>query len=540
MAPLTNIGARLTPSAPIEITFGQQPIQTGVKFATLFGHMAASPGIGTPYQVYEVQNFGNAAAALLEVENLAGVGAQIAEMAAAFINANALSGGSNFPNFRVVLIPNSVSNFGPNIEAITAVTNLRSDMLVSCYPAGDSSNYAILNNFAIQISGPDGDLVSQFGSFGVYGSIDSLAVAEAYDLNSKFAIVAFMPDSNTAAVSGVTGTTVIGSQVISSVAAAPISISGTLTSGETSVTGITSTAGIYPGAQITGTGIPSNTTVEQVLSTSLIISNMATASGAESLSVQNVPATAGIYPGAEISGTGIPGGSVVVSVTASSITINQAATAAGSSVALTIQNVISQNPEILACAQAAVMMASAFPYNPLQGVVAGGILPPAKQSDWIVVSAAGSSETALQSGLSPMYVQPGNTVALLRTRTTWTMNGLIPVTAYFDWQDLVTLNDFREDVFEISQNPPFNNNPGGTKDSQFVANLFKDEVIRLAKQFEDEGAFQAVSSLAPQFIVQNSTLQRGRFDFQIPVNVLPGLYVIAGNIQAVTTFDFTL
>jgi hypothetical protein len=120
------------------------------------------------------------------------------------------------------------------------------------------------------------------------------------------------------------------------------------------------------------------------------------------------------------------------------------------------------------------------------------------------------------------------------------MLGLIPRTAYFDWQDLVVLNDFRESCFLITQNPPFNNNPGGAKASIDIAKKLKDEILREAFEFETAGAFQAVKSLAPEFIVAPSTSSRGRFDFKIPVNVVPGLYVIAGNIQAVTSFDFTL
>ncbi len=52
-----------------------------------------------------------------------------------------------------------------------------------------------------------------------------------------------------------------------------------------------------------------------------------------------------------------------------------------------------------------------------------------------------------------------------------------------------------------------------------------------------------MKTLAPQFLVQPSLTSRGRFDFKIPVNVLPGLFVIAGNIQGVSgpSFgDFTL
>src|ERR1700685_3689024 len=144
MAALTDIANRLTPSVPLELTFGAQPIATGRKFTTLFGHMASAPGTGTPYQVYNVVNVGDPVAAQNEVNALAGVGSQIGKMVAAFVNANAVIGGTNFPAFRVVLLPYAELHFGPNQEAITAIKPFRSDMLVSCYPAGDSTNRTTL------------------------------------------------------------------------------------------------------------------------------------------------------------------------------------------------------------------------------------------------------------------------------------------------------------------------------------------------------------------------------------------------------------
>ena len=473
MSNLTNIADRLTPSVPIEITFAAQPIATGTKITTLFGHKAASGATALDYTAYQVVNVGDPASAKAEVDALAGAGSQIGKMAYAFVKANsAVSTARNFPQFRVVLLPNAELHFGPSGEALTAVQGLRSDMLVSCYPAGDSVNLATLLAFAELISGIDRDLQGQFGTFISVASIDTLANQELYEINNRQVIVHSMPDSNTAAVVGVTATTTTASNVL---------------------TAATSTAGIYPGAQISGTGIPSNTTVESV--------NLTT------------------------------------------ITISNAATATATLVALTIQNVVSQASEIIASACAAVMMQLAFPYNPLHGVVIGGLIPPQILADRISINPNGASEAALVAGLSPLYTQAGGTVAFIRTRTTYNLlpDNVSPATAYFDWQDLVLLYDFREDCYLITQNPPFNNNPGGSKASKTIAGFLKDEILREAQSYEDNGAFQGVKTLAPQFIVQPSTTSRGRFDFFIPVNVIPGLMVIAGNIQAVSGLsDFTL
>jgi phage tail sheath gpL-like len=273
--------------------------------------------------------------------------------------------------------------------------------------------------------------------------------------------------------------------------------------------------------------------VTGVTATTAIGSNVLTA----------VSSVAGINAGASLAGTGIPAGAVVESVTATTITMSVNATVAGTLVALTIQNNISQASEIIASACAAVMMNLAFPYNPLQGVTIGGLVPQRIFADRIDINPNGASEQALVAGLSPLYVQPGGAVGFVRTRTTYNLlpDGVSPVTAYFDWQDLVVLNDFKEVCYQITQNPPFNNNPGGTKASARIAALLKDEILREAKAFEDLNAFQGVLTLASQFQVLPSTTSKGRFDFKIPVNVIPGLYVIAGNIQAVSGLgDFTL
>lgn len=466
--PLNDIANRLTPSVPMEITYAAQPIATGRKFTTIFGHMAASPGSGTPYQVYPVINVGNAAAALAEVNALAGAGSEIGNMVVSFINANALAGAVNFPAFRVVLMPHSVTNFGPSQAAFLAVQNLRSDMLVSCYPASDSANETLMVNFANQISGVDRDLAGQFGTFMTLGSLD--AIGTSYAINSRTVLVAHLPDSNTALVT-TTANTTSGSAVLSVVA---------------SITGI--------------------------------------------------------YKNAGISGTGIPTGALVGSVSNGSVTMVDVdgapvlATATGAAVDVAFQNVVSQHHGQVAAAFAGRLMAVQFPYPPVQGVVIGGLIAPQISADLIQINPNGSSEAELVAGNSPLVVQANGNVAFIRSRTTLTLlpDNVTAATAYIDWQDIVTLYDYREDIFQVTQQPPFNNNPGGSKATVQLAGFLKDEMIRIAGDYEDENAFQNVKALAPFFVVQPSTTSRGRFDFRVPADVVPGLFVIAGNIVAIS------
>jgi hypothetical protein len=473
---LTDIADRLTPSAPIELTFDAQPVATGRKFTTIIGHKAASGATVPDNTVYQVTNVGNAAAAVAEVQALAGAGAPILKLVAAFINANLLAGRANFPAFRVLLLNNSETAFGTSQVALAAIQNLRSDMIVSPYPASNSGNVTLLLNFVASISGPDRDLNGQFGSFATFGSIDILATAEAYAINSRGGIVAYLQDTNTALVTE----------------------NGVLTSGSNVITSLSTTAGIYPGASISGTGVPANAFA------------------------------------------GAVGLSTVTMVDVNGAPLNAAANEA--SEAIGFQNVVSQSAAVVAAGHAGALMSSAFPYFPVQGVLIGGLLPPKKASDIIVVDPNGASEAALAAGLSPLRPLPGGGIGFIRSRTTYNLlpDNVTAATAYFDWQDLVVMNDFRENCYQITQNPPFNNNPGGTKASKLIADKLKDEILREAQSYEDQGAFQAVKALAPQFLVLPSTSSRGRFDFKIPVNVLPGLFVIAGNIQGTTSFDFSL
>lgn len=467
MPNLTSIGNRFTPSVPIEITYGSQPAAAGRKVTTLFGHRAATGGDGVDYEPYDVVSVGDAVAAGIEIAALAGAGSQIEKMAKAFINANALSGSSNFPAFRIVLLPTAETGFGPADEALEAVKFLRTDLFVSCYSASDATTRQKLIDLCAYLSGPDRDLNGQFGSFCIFGYLDTLANLQALTINNRAALIAYLRDTNTAAVAGVTCTTVVGSKVLSAIAS-----------------------------------------------------------------------TAGIYEGAQVSGTGIAAGSVVTKVTKTTIEVSLAATAAGTAIALTIQNVVSQALEIVAAAHAGRQMASAFPYNPLQNVAIGGLVAPKKKSDWIPFDPAGASETALRAGASPLTIQPGGVVAFIRSRTTFTtIPGNIEATFYLDWQDIVTLFDFREVCYQIAQQPPFNNNPGGTKASVQIAKKFKDEVLREAFSFEQQNAFQFVKELSKFFVVEVSTTSRGRFDFQFPADVIPGLYVIAGNIKGVAASE---
>jgi phage tail sheath gpL-like len=190
----------------------------------------------------------------------------------------------------------------------------------------------------------------------------------------------------------------------------------------------------------------------------------------------------------------------------------------------------------VAAAAAARMAANTVPFNPQDDLTIGGLDAPKKKSDHITVGGSLESESILEKGWIPLRVKPNGEVAFVRTvtsRITVDADGVTDVTAYYDVPDFNVLYFWRKTLKTRFSQADFKRrkNSGQTK------KLALSEMIRLAKLFEDQGMFQAVDKLAPLFKVENNASDRHRIDYKTPVNVIPGLHVMAGNIEATTQFD---
>ncbi len=188
-----------------------------------------------------------------------------------------------------------------------------------------------------------------------------------------------------------------------------------------------------------------------------------------------------------------------------------------------------------AAAFAATIAAGTVPFNPVDGKVMGGVDAPALQSDWITVGAGLESESALNRGWTPIRVLPNGDVAIVRSVTSriTTGDGETEVTAYYDVQDFQVLYFFRLAVVTRLNQPDMTR----VKASVQTANNIRGEVLRIAQTFEDQGMFQNVDGLAKLFVIERNATDRSRFDIFVPVNVVPGLHVIATNVQATTEGD---
>lgn len=188
----------------------------------------------------------------------------------------------------------------------------------------------------------------------------------------------------------------------------------------------------------------------------------------------------------------------------------------------------------LAAAVAAKMAGNVSPFNPLDNVAVVGLTAPDLLSDYISVGAGLESETALAKGWTPLRVKSNGDVAIVRSTTTRiTVDGNVTATAYYDVQDFQVLYFLRKAVFSRLNQPDLKQ----VKASQQVAVSIKGEVIRIMQLFQDQNMLQAVDKLAKQVVVERSSSDRHRFDIQIPVNVIPGLHVVATNIVAGVQFD---
>jgi len=187
----------------------------------------------------------------------------------------------------------------------------------------------------------------------------------------------------------------------------------------------------------------------------------------------------------------------------------------------------------VAAAFAAVMAGNISPFIPIDGYLIGGLAAPAI-ADRITVGAGLQSETALGKGWSPVRTKANEECVVVRSTTTRiTTDGTVAATAYYDVQDFQTLYFWRKTVYARLNQPDLKN----VKASNETAKQVKSELIRLATIFESNEMFQSVGELAKQFTVTRSQSDRHRFDVVTPVNVVPGLHVIATTVRAGTQFD---
>ncbi len=142
--------------------------------------------------------------------------------------------------------------------------------------------------------------------------------------------------------SGTTIVTVSGSELTISTAATKSLANTPVRSGTTSLTSLSASEGVFEaGEAISGTGIPAGARIKTVSASELTLSEptekpgVAVAISAGSTTLTNELASEGAFePGTPISGTGIPSGTTIVAVHPGSLVISKAPTQPGSAIAI--------------------------------------------------------------------------------------------------------------------------------------------------------------------------------------------------------------
>lgn len=179
--------------------------------------------------------------------------------------------------------------------------------------------------------------------------------------------------------------------------------------------------------------------------------------------------------------------------------------------------------EEVAAAYAAVIAAEEDPARPLNTLVLTSVQPPAIASRLTRTE----QETALANGITPLEVQPGEQVGVVRAITTYTLNALgVTDISYLDLTTVRTLDFVRRAVRErVTLRFPRD------KLSERTAARVRSEVLDVLLKLQELEIVEAVQANQPALVVERATVDPNRLNVRIPVDVVNGLHVLAGRID---------
>lgn len=177
----------------------------------------------------------------------------------------------------------------------------------------------------------------------------------------------------------------------------------------------------------------------------------------------------------------------------------------------------------VAAAYAALIAAEEDPARPLNTLVLTSVQAPPIASRMTRTE----QETALANGITPLEVQPGEQVGVVRAITTYTLNPLgVADISYLDLTTVRTLDYVRRAVRErVTLRFP------REKLSERTAARVRSEVLDVLVKLEELEIVEAVNANKPALVVERATVDPNRLNVRIPVDVVNGLHVLAGRID---------
>lgn len=179
--------------------------------------------------------------------------------------------------------------------------------------------------------------------------------------------------------------------------------------------------------------------------------------------------------------------------------------------------------EELAAAYAAVVAFEEDPARPLNTLELVGVAPPPIANRLTRTE----QESALNNGVTPLEVGPGERVQIVRAITTYTLNA--QAVADISWLDLTTIRTM-DYIAKACRERIANRFPRDKLSARTAARV-RSELLDVLLKAEELEIVELVEANKPGLIVERDSQDPNRLNARIPADVVNGLHVFAGRID---------
>lgn len=190
-----------------------------------------------------------------------------------------------------------------------------------------------------------------------------------------------------------------------------------------------------------------------------------------------------------------------------------------------VQNTSSQvSAFIVAC-----VAMNASPFNPMNNIISATLTAPSNSSYWIQKGTQLSSETVLQVGWTPLYINSFGQVATVRiVNSEINLPGTTtPDTEFFPFSTWQIINSWNQTCVSICKQPQYTNKRKTTE----IANSLLMAIINVALTYQTNGMFSNVNNLKSLFSVQDNPTAPDAWIVNTPIQVIPELSGIQINVS---------
>ena len=186
-------------------------------------------------------------------------------------------------------------------------------------------------------------------------------------------------------------------------------------------------------------------------------------------------------------------------------------------------NLAKSEPWKVGCAYAAIIGSQPDPSNSMDNLPVVAVAPPAVQDRFTWAQ----KQDQLNNGLTPLQVIPGETVAICRAISTYTLNSLgFPDPTLLDITTIRALDMVRFQIL-VSLSTKFVR----AKNNSRVLSRIKAEVKNTLYLLEAAQVVRNVKQYESGILVEQDLSDVSRVDIKVPAPIVPGLHVIAGVIE---------